>query len=249
MDTYGDMVTLLLCFFVLLYSISTIDQTKWMLVVQSFNRNAQVNPKEDPPGPIGSETGSGGNAMPTTTEVEQALTDLYEYLKQNVASDSISVSQGDGYVFISFADAVFFDGNSFTIKPGGKAILDSIIPALANCGPYIDALEVLGHTAQQLPNEYNPTENDRILASSRAAVVVSYIQDRIPMETLDPGRLVAKGYGQWLNVSPNDTEDHRAKNRRVEIVVTGMDLEDKLSDSLTKYNTMYKTTNGTSADG
>ena len=40
MDTYGDMVTLLLCFFVLLYSISSIDQTKWMLVVQSFNKDA-----------------------------------------------------------------------------------------------------------------------------------------------------------------------------------------------------------------
>ena len=41
MDTYGDMVTLLLCFFVLLYSISTVDQMKWELIVKSFNPNAE----------------------------------------------------------------------------------------------------------------------------------------------------------------------------------------------------------------
>ena len=40
MDTYGDMVTLLLCFFVLLYSMSSIDQQKWVQLVQSFNPDA-----------------------------------------------------------------------------------------------------------------------------------------------------------------------------------------------------------------
>ena len=40
MDTYGDMVTLLLCFFVLLYSISTLDQSKWIMIVKSFNPDA-----------------------------------------------------------------------------------------------------------------------------------------------------------------------------------------------------------------
>ena len=41
MDTYGDMVTLLLCFFVLLYSISSVDQAKWREVVKSFNPDAE----------------------------------------------------------------------------------------------------------------------------------------------------------------------------------------------------------------
>jgi len=41
MDTYGDLVTLLLCFFVLLYSISTLDQAKWIMIVKSFNPDAK----------------------------------------------------------------------------------------------------------------------------------------------------------------------------------------------------------------
>ena len=250
MDTYGDMVTLLLCFFVLLYSISSIDQTKWMLVVQSFNRNAVVNPEQTVPGPTDDpDNKTGGNEMPATDDVEKALDTLYQYLKQNVASDSISVSQGDGYVFISFADAVFFDGNSFTLKPEGKAVLDQIIPALTAACPYVDELEVLGHTAQQYANTPNPIENDRRLSSNRADSVVIYLQERIPSDVLDPGRLVSTGHGQWRNVSPTDTEAHRAKNRRVEMVVTGKNLEDMLSDSLTQYSTMYKTaTDGTTTE-
>ena len=53
MDTYGDMVTLLLCFFVLLYSISVIDEVKWLALVKSFNPDAVDNPTEIPLGTEG----------------------------------------------------------------------------------------------------------------------------------------------------------------------------------------------------
>ena len=55
MDTYGDLVTLLLCFFVLLYSISTLDQSKWIMIVKSFNPEAeelsQIADETDPGAP------------------------------------------------------------------------------------------------------------------------------------------------------------------------------------------------------
>ena len=73
MDTYGDMVTLLLCFFVLLYSISTIDQQKWMWVVQSFNKDAIVSITETPVGPDCDNEDVGGSALPITSDVDHAM--------------------------------------------------------------------------------------------------------------------------------------------------------------------------------
>ncbi len=246
MDTYGDMVTLLLCFFVLLYSISSIDQTKWMLVVQSFNKDAVFVDPNDPSGPMGNNDQGGGNALPIPNgdEVDMALDELYEFLEeyalqQNAANEnSISVSQGDGFVFVSFDDAVFFDGDSSVLRSDGKKLLDDIIPALTEASPYIDELKVLGHTAQAEPNKINRVVKDRHLASDRATEVVIYIQERIPMELLNPGRLVALGIGQWRNVAPNETAADRAKNRRVELIISGRDLENALNDEYRKYYTM-----------
>ena len=54
MDTYGDMVTLLLCFFVMLYSMSTLDKEKWIALVQSFNPTEEVT-ETQPPSASGGE--------------------------------------------------------------------------------------------------------------------------------------------------------------------------------------------------
>ena len=209
MDTYGDMVTLLLCFFVLLYSISTIDAEKWMLVVRSFNKDAII--EKGGPDPDVAEAGD------------------------------ILVSKGDGYVFISFADAIFFDGDSTNLRADGKRMLDGIMPALNQCAPSIDELKVLGHTAQA-GNVPNKALNDRMIAGGRAATVAAYIQDGT-VDNLDPARIVDEGHGQWLNVAPHDgTEENRVKNRRVELMITGKDLESELGDSIEQYETIYQTT-------
>ena len=243
MDTYGDMVTLLLCFFVLLYSMSSIDQEKWMLIVQSFNKNAIVSTDDTPRGPEGDDGKEGGNDMPMTQdEVEMALDELHQFLQDYVQQEnmesSTTVSRGDGYVFISFNDAVFFDGDSYVLRPDGKEALNGIIPALAQAGPFIDELRVLGHTAQAVADQPNNPTTDRFLAGNRASVVLVYLQENIAQEQLDPARLVGVQYGQWRPIAPNDTRDTRAQNRRVELIITGRDLEDSLSDSIKQYYTM-----------
>lgn len=245
MDTYGDMVTLLLCFFVLLYSMSTIDQQKWVQLVQSFNPDAIHEITEntgnngqiaDPTTPVDGDQSE--NNVTTQQQVDQAMEQLYldlqMYVAQQGAAENISVTKGGGYVFISFNDAVFFDGDSYVLRSDGEEVLNEVGEIIRKAAPTIDELRVLGHTAQGDPNKPNNPSTDRFLASNRATVVLVYLQE---MNILDPARMISMGYGQFRPVAENDTREGRAKNRRVELIVTGLDIASTLGDGIEQYYT------------
>ena len=218
MDTYGDMVTLLLCFFVLLYSISSVDQSKWIKLVESFNPDAKEVSQ------IVTDTVADGNdEVPgNAEETEEAVFDeLYERLKLSVKDAGIEteveLTKGDGYTFVRFRDTMFFDGDSAVIRPEGKVILDRFAEAIAPASDVIQEIQVLGHTTQALPNQQNNVVSDRVLSSERAANVTGYLQQK---NLVSPDKLVSVGYGQFRPVASFDTEENRSKNRRVEIIIT-----------------------------
>jgi len=237
MDTYGDMVTLLLCFFVLLYSISSIDEAKMMIIVKSFNKDAVVSVDDRPEGPEGDQDNTGGNDMPMTQdEVEVAMEDLLTFLQAAAkTSDAISVTSGDNYVYLTFEDALFFEGEKSELQAEGKAVLDTILPGLEKAGPYINAVQIMGHTAQANPNRPNTIRGDRELSSARANEVMIYILENTSPLTLDPARFESLGMGQWRPIATNDTPEGRARNRRVEMMISGKNVEDAMSDSIASY--------------
>ena len=75
MDTYGDMVTLLLCFFVMLYSMSTLDQQKWIALVESFNPVAEAQHS----GGVGEDTAAEGL---TQQQVDDDIEKLYQSMRE-----------------------------------------------------------------------------------------------------------------------------------------------------------------------
>lgn len=233
MDTYGDMVTLLLCFFVMLYSMSTMDKNKWIALVESLNPS-QVTEQQQP----SSDPAVEQEPEMTQEEIDQSMEEIYQALVQYSAeaglNDRVSVSKGSGYVFISFDDAVFFDGDSYVLRDDGKAILDQIAQPLAAESASIDEIRILGHTAQATPDRQNSVYVDRFLASNRATIVTIYLQEK---NFIDPARLVSVGYGQWRPVASNDTSADRAHNRRVELIISGLDLNSE-GDSITHYYTV-----------
>ena len=227
MDTYGDLVTLLLCFFVLLYSISTLDQAKWIQVVKSFNpdvkevsqiaENTEIDANDEVPGGV---------------DVDE-FDDLFESLKEAIEAANldgeVELFKGDGYTFITFQDNVFFDGDSSIIKDEGTAILAQFASIMSGVKDAVKEVQVLGHTAQADPNVPNNPVNDRVLSAERAARVAAFIQQRTEVSG---DKIVAVGYGQFRPIAPFDTPENRAKNRRVELLIT---KSDAVEHSLEEY--------------
>lgn len=229
MDTYGDLVTLLLCFFVLLYSISTLDQAKWIQVVKSFNPDAKdVSQIVNDPTAEADDDVPGGIA-----EEFDDFDELYENLKKAVEAagleGEVELFKGDGYTFITFRDNVFFDGDSSIIKEGGSSILGQFCSIVSGVSDSVKEIQVLGHTTQADPNVVNEPVGDRVLSAERAARVAAYIQTHT---AIAPESITGIGYGQWRPIAPFDTEENRAKNRRVELLIT---KSDSVEQTLEKY--------------
>ena len=238
MDTYGDMVTLLLCFFVLLYSMSTISEDKWKAIVQSFNPSAVEDPRvtEGSGGPDADNSGQSG-MMPSQEEMEemqeqveqdmQALLESIEtFIRQENLQDSISVSQDGGKIFVTFSQSTFFDGESPVIRKEAYPILDSVSEMLSGVAGSLDEVRIQGHTARARKTPNN-VQNDRTLSSNRAVNVLIYIQEH---SIVPPSCLVSEGFGEWRPVALNDTPENRAKNRRVEMIISGRDIEAEIEE-------------------
>lgn len=226
MDTYGDMVTLLLCFFVLLYAMSAIDQTKWNNLVKSLNPDVTEA--------LESEIDANKNEEDEMQDVIvpanfQALVEnLRKEVEERNMADQIEVKSGDGFIFITFKSNIIFDANSYILKDEAKVLLDSFCDIMSGYTDEIEQIQVLGHTAEVSKGQVNIV-NDRFLSSNRAAAVLVYMQEK---NIFDPVTLVSMGYGQYRPIADNSTPEGRAENRRVEILIT---KSDTVARSLDEY--------------
>ncbi len=224
MDTYGDMITLVLCFFVLLYSMSDINAQKFEILVKTFNPDAATETSQVV---ISSKAEAGDKSLEGGAPSDEVIDDfeefyytLSQYIEANNLQNDIEVSKGDGFTFITFRNNIFFDGDSYVLKDEGKATLDVLVGALNGVVDEIKEISVLGHTSQARPDIPNEPVSDRFLSSNRATEVLLYLQGK---NFIDPTKLVSSGYGQFRPISKFDTAEDRAKNRRVEILITQTD--------------------------
>jgi chemotaxis protein MotB len=224
LDTYGDMITLVLTFFVLLYSMSSISQEKFQYIAQAFSSmgnviNAVVAGEVKVDEPLGNLV---EEAQLNAGETPQNFDQLYQYLKQyveeNNLSQSVEVTKGAANVFLKFRDNVFFNPDSDVLRQEGKDILTGISGGIKAVDKYILGIRVNGYTAEA----ENSTVNDRDLSTGRANAVLKYLE---ALNIVENAKYSASGYGKYRPVAPNDTEENRRLNRRVEIIIARNDVD------------------------
>lgn len=209
METYSDMVTLLLTFFVMLYAMSVTDTQKYATIVESFTK--QMNPQVYEQ-MVYSEQGEAGDEE--KADLDQLYATLKQYVDENNLNNQVEVSKSEEYVFIRFSDAVTFKGYSDILEQSGKDILDVLADGLALVDEYVEEVIIAGHTAKV---EYDKTDIDRSLSTNRANVVLRYLENK---NAIDPAKYLAIGYGLYSPIADNSTPEGRAKNRRVEIYIS-----------------------------
>lgn len=227
MDTYGDMITLVLTFFVLLYSMSSMDQSKWQYLAAALSKAEVQKPQAqvlNEPNYDNDPNAIYDNAVPEVQDAADIVDfeDFYLYLKQVVVSnqlqDSVSVSMSNTGVYMRFRDNVFFAGDSDVLLDEGKYILEIISDGIRSVNERIYAVKVSGHTA----GAANSDVNEWTLSTGRANSVINYM---LGLDACDPDKFSSAGYGKYRPVDENDTEAGRRQNRRVEIIFVRNDVD------------------------
>ena len=229
MDTYGDMVTLLLTFFIMLYSMSNLDAQKWSIFVKSIpsiqnqeSENITINSQiSDTPDADSIGQVIGQESAQEDLQVED-INELYltiaESLNQSGVKD-VTVIRGDDYTYVSFANSVFFGANSSVLTLEGRKVLYSFAKAIAPAAGGIEQVNIMSHTAKVTDNsQINPQiiRKDRILSAMRSAEVCIYLQNQ---NVIKPEKLVDISYGEYRPIADNSTEEGRIKNRRIEFLL------------------------------
>jgi chemotaxis protein MotB len=153
--------------------------------------------------------------------LKKTYEDLLASLESEVGEKTIQIENFRDALTINIMDQIFFDSGKAAIKKDGLGVLDRIAAILANLPEKI--IRVEGHTDDVPigPKIKSVYPSNWELASARSSAVARYFIDK---HRIDPARVVAISYSQYRPLVPNTTEENRARNRRIEIVLTDRSL-------------------------
>lgn len=243
LNTYADMVTLILTFFVLLFSFSNIDKEKWQQVVMSLsggagilNQATAIQPNEQIiPSAINLPSSSPEpthTPKPTITpeeakeqeQLNKEFDRLYElimaYMRENNLEGLMEVEREDGTIVLSFKEKMLFDSGHAELKEEGKTFLTQIFAMLEGSQDSFRMLRVEGHT-DNVPIRTAKYLDNWALSNDRATTVLRFIAAGTH---IDNAKLSSVGYGEFHPRGDNNTEEGKAINRRVDLVCERREL-------------------------
>lgn len=216
--SYADFITLLFAFFVVMYSVSAVNEGKFRTVSESIkaalhpivSREASAlafNVGENRPSLVAPN-------LPGTKEV--AIRRLREFVKSMQAMSQFALihmmERLDGTVVITIPDQVLFNSGEAAMKPEALPFLQGLAEVMIELNRQV---RVEGHT-DNVPIRTTQFPSNWELSATRAVIVVRVLTE---LYGVPPAHLAALGYGDSRPLAPNLNPEQRAKNRRVEIII------------------------------
>lgn len=242
MVTYSDLVTLILVFFVLLFSMSQIDAEKFKAIAEAFRsetifeampsiiqeqyptENVEVlkeeenDDKSEDATPIDDQEGQAESeattveGTPDQDELDLLLAEVENYLNENDLNEVISATRTIQGVVLVLQESVLFETGEAEILDPAKPFLNKVSTLLTNIP---NEVRVEGHTDNRPISSYRYPSNWE-LSGARASSVIRFL---IESNDFNKSRFIAAGFGDTRPVAPNDSAEGWSANRRVEIVI------------------------------
>jgi len=219
--SYADFITLLMVLFVVLYSMGQIDVLRYKELAESLRAAFLGGPVLIvDPGISQGGSGTGETAPspiiiseipqrpPDTLDIASRITDM---LVAAELPGEIIVNENIEGTLISISQKLLFESGSAELRPSAIPVLQDVAEMIA---PLPNQIHVVGHTDNTQPGEPNHPSN-WALSTARAVSIVEYFIEA----GIAPERLTASGRAGFDPIYSNDTEEHRALNRRADIII------------------------------
>ena len=239
LNTYADMVTLLMTFFVLMFAISNVDAQKFALLAKGLSRDGitaeqfieiqkefemQGQGEPDPdeieyPSPDDDEATASSSLAETLAEhLEDLFNIINQYIERNGLSDSISLTHNGDHLMLVLTNDAWFDSGRADIKPDVLETAHVIARILRDTQMTDNPYEVVveGHT-DNVPQYSAQFRNNWALGFGRA---YNFLDILVEESGLDPSNFNARSSGEWHPIADNETPEGRQKNRRVEVMIS-----------------------------
>jgi chemotaxis protein MotB len=219
--TYGDMITLMLCFFVMLYNPSEVDTTQLATITESL----QMNETESTSGGLSLSAGrlaDLGNTIDSLPSLEKgkslgtAKKKAVSLFAPDVKSNKITITSDERGLVITLASDSFFDEGSADLN------IDTTRDTLLRLSEFFKSPEINsrrfrieGHTDNTPVKEDSKFASNWELSAARSINVLHYLADF----GVDEKQFSVAGYADTRPMFPNDTPEGRAYNRRVDIII------------------------------
>ena len=216
--TYADLMTLLMVFFVLLYTLASFEKNQYQDKLATVQETIKENPEiEGIMKFMGRPDGFDKKIrIDEITGLRTRDSALYRSMdrmvKNSAKTEQLSLEDHSGKLVITISGEALFKSGSASLNPSAIPEINQMIGLFKEFTEY--DINIKGHT-DNIPIATKAFPSNWELSAIRATTVLKYLIS----QGINPDRLTATGYGKILPLVPNTTAENRAKNRRVEFVL------------------------------